>query len=168
VAIPDLERRLALLVGLPLWGICRASTMQTFQFGPRRVVTQRRGRNARAEQEVGAHALHVHCDWRIHSASALVVEAHDRYDVMDGGHSWDRPGANRCDQRVVAFEHACCPCIVRDVRMYAHGALALQLEHGHVLEVAADVASRDEQWRVFSPYEPTPHVVFRSGHLEEE
>ena len=163
----DIEKRLSVLVGLPLWGISRACTLQSFQFGSRKVVKQEYGR-AGTEKEVGSHALHVQCAWRIRGSASLVVGSRDRYDIVDGGDDWDRPGANRCDVQVKDFVAKFCPCVVRSLHADAVGTLTLELEHGYVLDIFTDDSSSEEQWRFFSPYEPIAHAMFCNGHLQDE
>jgi hypothetical protein len=164
----DIAKRLSVLVGLPLWGISRACTLQSFQFGPRKVVKRSTGSLAGTEKEVGSHALHVQCAWRIRGSAALVVGSRDRYEIVDGGDDWDRPGANRCDVRVKDFVAKFCPCVVRSLHADAVGSLTLELEHGCMLDIFTDDSSSEEQWRFFSPHEPTAHAVFRNGCLRNE
>ena len=94
------------LVGKPLWASGRAADMQTFQFGARRPRTNRRGEPV----EVGEWALHVQCAWHISGPEGVVVGSRDLYyppgdDPYDEppDFDWDRPGANRRDERADRF-----------------------------------------------------------------
>ena len=163
-----IEARLSPLVGLPLWAITRACTLQSFQFGPRKVVTQEHGKRAGTQKEVGSHALHVECAWRIHGPGSVIVASRDRYETVDGGTDWDRVGMNRCDVQVRDFLEASCPCTVLAVRADALGTLRIEFERGHVLDVFPDESGDDEQWRFFSPYGTEAHAVFSGGQLRDE
>jgi hypothetical protein len=158
-----IETRLAPLIGLPLWAITRACTLESFQFGPRKTVTQEIGPRAGLQKEVGSHALHVLCAWRISGPSGVMVDSRDRYEIVDDGENWDRPEANRCDRRVQYFIVNACPCNVIAVRADTVGSLRIELEREYVLEVFPDASTDEQQWRFFSPYESTPHAVFAKG-----
>lgn len=101
-----IEQALSVLLGLPLWDSGRAAGLQWFHLGDRREVTDARGR----ARIVGAYALHVQCAWHLAGPAGIVVASDDRYVAardapFDRGDewAWDRPGANRCDERMTAF-----------------------------------------------------------------
>jgi hypothetical protein len=57
----QIQNALDVLIGEPLWSSGRAADLEWFHFGQRRTVKGFRGE----AKEVGAHALHVQCAWRI-------------------------------------------------------------------------------------------------------
>lgn len=60
-----------------------------------------------------------------------------------------------------------CPCRVLALHADAIGALKIELEGGHVLDVFPDSSTDEEQWRLFSPYEACAHAVFSAGELRD-
>lgn len=120
------------------------------------------------QKEVGTHALHVQCAWRIRGPEKVLVDSSDRYQIMDGGRDWDRVGANLCDVRVRQFVESECPSRVTSVHADDLGTLTIELERGHTVDVFPDEPADQEQWRFFSPYQDGPHSVFASGTLIEE
>ena len=169
----QIERVLQPLIGVPLWGAGRAADMETFQFGPRHPVTDRRGQT----REVGTYALHVQCAWRIVGPNGIVVASRDRYDpseasgldVADPDFEWDRSGANLCDERRARFfdEHRAEPLPVEEVRADDVGSVALILGDGYRLEVFPDDSRDGEHWRFFQPHTDGDHVVVTGAGIEE-
>jgi hypothetical protein len=168
-----IERALQPLIGAPLWGAGRAADMDTFQFGPRRPVTDRRGRT----REVGTYAFHVQCAWRIAGPRGIVVGSRDRYypseasglDVSDPDFEWDQAGANLCDERRARFfeEHRAAPLPVVEVRADDVGGVAIILGDGYRLEVFPDDSQDGEHWRFFQPHTDGDHFVVTGAGIEE-
>ncbi len=168
----QIEARLRVLLGLPFWGAGRAADLESFQFGPRQMATNRRGQT----REVGSFALHVQCAWRIVAQAGIVVASRDRYyptgdperDVPD--FAWDRPGANRCDERIAHFfaRHAETPLLVEGVSVDAVGGLILTLSDGHALDIFPDDSLPEEHWRFFAHNTDQAHLVVRGQGLSEE
>jgi hypothetical protein len=140
-----IESALAPLVGLPLWASGRAADLQWFQLGAQHLVTVQHGPTKGTERTVGDYALHVQCAWRISGPTGIVVASRDRYvpagdpDKEPPEWRWDRPGANRCDQRIETW--------------------CLALSHGHALEVFPDDSQDGEHWRLLQPARDADHFV---------
>lgn len=165
----QIEHTLKVLTGMPLWSIGRAGSLEWFHFGSqRRTVTSSSG----GTKIVGEYALHVECAWRIIGPGGIVVASRDRLypagndpykDLMD--FEWDKPDANRCDERVSMFldKRMNAPLIVEAVQADLVGSLRLVLSDGYALEVFPDDTVGGEYWRFFQPSMDTDHFVF-TGH----
>lgn len=158
-----IERTLAVLVGLPLWASGRAA-LQWFQFGARQVVMDVRG----GRREAGTYALHVDCAWRLVEAGRIVVGSGDRFYRAGGDpyhdlddFDWDRPGDNRCDERMAQFfeQHDEDALTIVGVQADASGGLRLRFRGGCALEVFPVDSLPDEFWRLLQPAAATPHFV---------
>jgi len=57
----QIEKALQVLVGLPLWEAGRVVDLEWFEFGARRTVLEKDGRNRGKSREVGEYALHAQC-----------------------------------------------------------------------------------------------------------
>jgi hypothetical protein len=167
--VQQIDRCLGVLLGLPLWASNRACDLQSFQFGARCVLPDRRGEN----REVGEFALHIQCAWRIRSSSGIIVGSRDQYyPRMDAetteSFNWDIPGNNLCDERVDAFVLNHCPLIVKTICSDNAGGFTLSLDGGFYLEVFPDDSLQGEYWRFFVPGSDQPHAVMAANILRED
>ncbi len=171
-AVDDLRARIAgalsVLVGLPMWASGRAADLQWFQFGERRLLDGPRG-----PREVGSHALHVPCAWRIVRGDVVVVGGRDLYEPADESSErpddfdWDA-APNRRDARIAAlFAGEPRSFLVTGVEVGAAGYIALRFEDALVLEVFPHDSLPDEHWRLFQPGRDAPHLVFAGDTLDE-
>lgn len=166
----EIEKALQCLLGLPLWRASRASDLQSFQFGDRRIFSTRRG----GIKEVGEYALHVLCAWRIAGKYGIVVASRDRYypagnpDEFPPDFEWDCPGANRGDERVAALfsENVNFPLTVEAIQADSAGSIYLTLSGGYKLEVFPDDSLPGEHWRLFQPSTETEHFVITGLGIE--
>jgi hypothetical protein len=165
----QIERAFKPLIGLALWGAGRAADLESFQFGPRRQVTDRHGRT----REVGTFALHVQCAWRVVGPSGIIVGSRDRYypsqasglDPLDPEFKWDKPGMNLCDERLGRFfdGHQAEPLHVEAIQADEAGSVQVVLGN-YMLEVFPDHSQSDEHWRLFQPYtDSLPFVLTGLG-----
>lgn len=160
------------LIGLPLWAAGRAGNLEWFQFGDKRkVIDEFRGK----EKVVGDYALHVQCAWRIIGPAGIEVASNDRYypasgegniDLVD--FEWDRPGKNRCDEKISALFalRGPEPFVVADVEIDSGGSIKLMLGDTYTLEVFPDSSLSREQWRLFQPYQDTDEIVLTGQDFE--
>ena len=168
-----IEIALAPLVGLPLWSAGRAADLEWFQFGAQHVVVVGAGKAKGMEKTVGDFALHVQCAWRIAGPNGIVVGSRDRYvpagdsDGASGDWDWDRPGANRCDERIDAWFHGSA-YVVRSVAADTLGGLSLGLPDGFTLDVFPDDSHIGEHWRLLQPGRATPHFVIRGDGIDTD
>jgi hypothetical protein len=160
------------LVGMPLWSIGRAGDLEWFQFGSQRDVTLSNGKT----KVVGEYALHVECAWRIVNSTEVFVGSRDRFypagedpyvDLVD--FDWDKPGTNRCDERVSILMNDCkvTPLIVEAVNVDYVGYIRLALSGGYWLEIFPDDSVGSEYWRLFRPYTDIDHFVFTAPEDDE-
>jgi len=162
-AVAQLQR----LVGQPLWGAERALNLHTLQLGEHVVQKRRDGR----EVQVGRHALHLQCAWRILANGNLLVGSRDRTTPRGNprqkpdNFNWDEPGSTLCDEKLEALFklHALDPLTVTAVVVGECGAFRMDFTKGYALEVFPD-DSVDEQWRYFDwqTKEAEGHFVFKS------
>ncbi len=166
----EIQNHLGVLVNGPLWGSGRAANLQWFQFGERRLVSDRKGR----PKEVGEWALHVQCAWRICDSREIIVGSADRFVPKDSaddkreGFDWDRPGVNLCDHRISQLAEECFPLSVQAVDAARLGTFRITFEEGFALEVFADssrVGGYAESWRLFRPYSDDQHFVVAGGSI---
>jgi hypothetical protein len=160
----DIAARLAVLVELPFWKSNRACDLQGFQFGAKHSRVDRSGQTV----EVGEYALHVQCAFRIRVGGEVLVASRDRYEIVDGGDTWDRRGANLLDVRMERLIADRCPVRVVAVRGSDTGDLTVEFDTGLVLEVWIDDSGPDEHWRFFKSGDESSHVVFEEGRLQHD
>ncbi|HKW49084.1 MAG TPA: hypothetical protein VJN70_16650 [Gemmatimonadaceae bacterium] len=90
------ERVLAPLIGLRLWGLSRESDLLSLQFGEPRQVGGR---------SVGAYTLHVACAWRVANSTTILAGSGDLFTPSDpdaelDSFDWDAEGASWWDVRM--------------------------------------------------------------------
>jgi len=170
----EIERALAALIGLPMWGADRDADLLRLQFGVRRTVDG--GGDAR---EVGDCALRVACPWRLAAPDRILVGSGDLLTPADPDaepetFDWDVPGASWLDVRLgeLADAHAAAPPVVEAVVGDAFGGLRLSLTGGLTFEAfpnstpTGHVAT--EFWRLLRPGAPEPHFVVGTFGIERE
>ena len=164
---------LQLLVGLPLWDIGRASTLQWFASGNAgRVVPTRKG----GSKIVSEYSLHTECAWHIRHRERILVASSDRYyrageDPYADLESfeWDSPGANQLDERVSKLLGAKeAQWIVQEVHAELSGSFALTMTENMSLNVFPDNSIVGEYWRLFRPHSPEDHFVFTRDGIAAE
>ena len=166
----QIEQRLSVLLGLPLWAMGRAADLEWFHFGGQREVVNRRGE----KKAVGDWALHVQCPWRIVHMGKILVASADlyypagihRFDDLEladeGGWAWDRNGPRRLDERTAALQQLLDtdPPTVEGVQADAVGSLRISFSGGYMLELFPNGTLDDqEHWRFFEPYRDKRHFV---------
>lgn len=162
----EIERALAPLVRLTLWGPARAANMLSLQCGPpRRAPTSRD-----PHREVGAFAVHVFCPWRLVCAESLVSGSGDLLTPAEPEadletFDWDKVGATWWDLRLRQFfdEHAAALPRIERVSADAVGGFRLHCSGNVVFEVfpssSAAPQLNTEFWRLLSPGTAAPHFV---------
>ncbi|MCP3705565.1 hypothetical protein M3I54_00910 [Paraburkholderia sp. CNPSo 3274] len=143
----EIERSLAVLVGLEISGVSHAADMLTLSFGPLRTVTTRRG----TTKQVGAWALHVQCRWTIERADH-VLATHS-----DFGGSDDQ--INQMTEEIRALVVASVPATVADVQAGESGGVSLVLSKGLQIVITPDSIADGEDWRFFTPSGDGEHLV---------
>ena len=139
-----IERALRPLMGLPLWSIGRAGSLEWFQFGDPRIVPAFRG----GSKEVGEYALHLDCPWRF-------VEPAGRVVVTD-----------ESDSELLA-QVADPPLVCAGVSGSDDGSAQLQFAGGWQLIVERGGQDHLEYWRLFRPAAEGPHFVVGPAGIEE-
>jgi hypothetical protein len=97
VSLKDIvERVLAPLSGLRVWGPHRDADLLTLQFGDP---------NTHGEAPVGAYTLQIACAWRIADSISILVASGDLLTPADDAaeletFDWDQPGASWWDRRM--------------------------------------------------------------------
>jgi len=158
------EVAFAPLVGLPMCGMHRASSVLTVQFGEPRVIDGVNG-----DHPVGAFALHVSCPWRLSEAQVIRVASGDLFTPVDPEadletFEWDVTGANWWDVKVAEFlaEHSTSLVVTTFVCDDLSG-VRLVLSEGVELEVFPNSSRAPhvdtEYWRVLRPGESDAHIV---------
>ncbi|MFL5735685.1 MAG: hypothetical protein ACJ78Q_21210 [Chloroflexia bacterium] len=167
----EIERTIRVLEGLPLWAGGRAGPVEWFEFGDEYEVTDRNG----TTRTVREYALHVTCEWRIVGPEGIVVGHMDKYFPAGDPYNEppdfddDKPGANRCDERIDALfaARASSPLTVEATSADHTGGIRLTLSDGYTLEVFPNHTLKYEHWRLFSPYTDEPHFVVTGNGIED-
>lgn len=149
----EVEQALTVLVGKRLWASRRAADMSTFQFGARIKTQDFYGRPC----EVGEHALHVQCPWRIVQGVQLVVGSGDLYfpanfedsESLPSDFEWDR-APNRRDRLLGELFDGDPEFVVQKIETSALGSFRLVFHGGMLLEVFPDDSLRREHWRLLN------------------
>ena len=169
----EIERMLAALIGLPMWGAGRTADLLRLQFGERQTV------NAEGTEDVGAYALHVACPWRLAASDRLLVGSGDLLTPSDPDaepetFDWDEPGASWLDVRLAELTeaHGAAPPVVEAVAGDALGGFRLSLAGGLTFETFPNSTPTGhiatEFWRLLRPGTAEPHVVVGTFGTELE
>jgi hypothetical protein len=165
----QVQNALNALIGQPLWSSGRAADLEWFQFGRRHTVKDRRGDT----REVGEHALHVQCAWRIRQDGKVIVASRDLYYPAEEGverpenFDWTVQGSNLRDKRIAhLFQNETREFQVREVMAGEAGSFTILFEANYALEVFPDDSQTGEHWRIFKPYTREPHFVVTGNGLE--
>jgi hypothetical protein len=166
----QIQKALAVLIGEPLWSSGRAADLEWFQFGERRTVNGLWDK----PKEIGAHALHVQCAWRIRQGDEVVVGSSDLYIPAEEGtqsesFDWQVLGSSRRDKRIAElFQNETRQFLVQQVQVGDAGSFTIILDSAYALDVFPDDSLSNEHWRIFKPSSDTPHFVVSGGGLETE
>jgi hypothetical protein len=137
-----IEKRLAVLMNLPMWSVGRAGDVDWFQFGGHHAVPSR----TVEIKDVGDWALHTQCNWVLTSS---------QYGPAIAGSESDPD-----DLDPLGTLGLVCQAIAADNQ----GRFVLQFASGHCLKVEPD-DDAEESWRFFEPYRKTPHFVVSAGGI---
>ena len=174
----DIERALAPLTGLPLWGASRESNMLALQFGERRSSPTR----ADPGREVGGYTLRVYCAWRLTRGATILAGSGDLYTPADPDDDletfdYDAPGATWWDVRLAAYLDAAtgdgkpAPAVTA-VSADALGGVRVSLADGVAIEVFPNSSAAErfetEFWRLVRPGTADPHVVVGTFGVEQQ
>jgi len=151
------ERILAPLVGLRLWGLTRESDLLSLNFGERREVDGR---------SVGAYALHVACAWRIAGPTSILVGSGDLFTPADPegeleSFDWDVEGASWWDVRM------------REVSQLLDGNIVVSTYVADSYGGVRLVCTGGIEVEFFPNSSPAPHVetefwrLVREGHADD-
>lgn len=170
---PAIERALAPLVGLRLWGPGRESNMLTLQLGEPRSAPTRQAPGRQA----GDYTLHVFCAWRLARGAALLAGSADLFTPADPDEELDTfdyeaPGATWWDVRVAAYFDAA-PADgprVTAAAADALGGVRLTLSDGAALELFPNSAPAEhfetEFWRLTRAGRAEPDFVVGTAGAE--
>jgi len=165
----QIQKALDVLIGEPLWSSGRAADLEWFHFGQRRTVKGLRGE----PKEVGAHALHVQCAWRIRQGDEVVVGSSDLYvpseesDTQSDNFDWQVLGSSRRDKRIAElFQNETRQFLVQQVQVGDAGSFTIILDGAYALDVFPDDSLSDEHWRIFRPSSDAPHFIVSGKGLE--
>jgi hypothetical protein len=174
----EVERALAPLVGLPLWGADRESNMLALHFGERRPSPTR----ADPARVVGGFTLRVYCAWRLARGSTILAGSGDLFTPADPAEDletfdYEAPGATWWDVRVAAYLAAAAgdgkpaPAVTA-VAGDALGGACVTLGDGAALEIFPNSAPAEEFetefWRVVQPGTSEPAVSVGTFGVERQ
>lgn len=143
---------LEMVLGLPLSDAKSAAGMPMFAFGD--LVTVGVGK------QIGSHALHVMCPWRLLNESKIIVGDTDSSIDLDT----ELPGTYRrtlFHQRIESFFASTNrnQLIVSRFALDVAGGFKMILSGGIVLEVVPMTSAETEIWRIFGTGDNEPHYV---------
>ena len=125
---------------------------------------------------VSDYSLHTESAWLIAINQRIIVASQDRLypagedpykDLLE--FDWDRPGVNRCDERMNSFieEHKESPLIVESLEADFLGGLKLYLSENTILEIFPNTSLDSEYWRFFKPGNTQKHFVITAHGIED-
>lgn len=169
----EIEKRLSVLIGLPLLDAGRAADLEWFHFGKPNPTIDYKGN----PKVVGDWALHIQCAWRIVNEDRVFVAARDVYFPPDGSinspddFDWDVRNGNWRDVQMKLFldEYNPQELIVTSVQAGKFGSVYINFTEGIALEIFPDDSIVDEyceHWRFFRPATDEPHFVFSGNGIE--
>ena len=156
-----IERALAPLIGMRIWGGARALDIVTIQFGPKV-----RSKSPLGKWRVlGTYALHLQCPWRVIFEDQVIFGDGDKFyprsDHPDeSSFDWRRPPTSRLDEKMkihLSKKTSKKPKVDK-ISVGNAGAFTLILNNTYRLEVFPH-DSREECWRLFKPDMGSPHFV---------
>lgn len=162
------ERVLAPLVGLRLWGPRRDADLLTLQLG---------GPHAAGNGEVGAYTLQIACAWRIAGPATILVASGDLFTPADESgeletFDWDVPGASWWDIRMneVASALKAGSVIVTTFLADSYGGVRLVCTDGIEVELFPNSSPaphvETEFWRLSRMGEPEHFLSVGSSGVE--
>lgn len=161
------ERVVAPLVGLRVWGPRRDADLLTLQFGESRRV---------ADEEVGSYALQIACAWRIAGPTAILVASGDLFTPADENaelesFDWDVPGASWWDSRITEVASTLAANVVVTTFLAdSYGGVRLVCSGGMEIELFPNSSPaphvESEFWRLFRPGESDQYVVVGTSGVE--
>lgn len=137
-----IQNELSVLLGLPLWAVGRAGSLEWFHFGGHHAVPDRRTEI----KDVGDFALHIDCTWSLITSRFGEAIATDE--------------SSREDLAAIGGMQLMCEEVVADDR----GGFVLQFASKHCLKVEPD--DEEEFWRLFEPHRESPHFVVGAAGIE--
>ena len=151
-----IENQLSLLIGLPLWDAGRSASLVWFDFGKNiSHVKTRKG----VTLSVAEYTIDTESAWHIRNRTGIIVASADRFyagekDPYEGFEDidWeDKPGENRCDERLEKFikQHRASPLIVVSAGANNWGGLTINLSKGFAIEIFKQDTVNNEYWRMF-------------------
>jgi hypothetical protein len=154
----QINNRLQVLMGLPLWDAQCFAQIAWFQFGQCHDTLNIDGAMNR---KVGDYVLHIQGQWYISDASgATVIE----YDPSVAGR-YEPQKQNRDltdqDERINQFlgAWAAKTLIVEQVHVDQTGNIQLQFTGQYTLTTSLETAEGDDHWRLGQPLTQTPDIV---------
>ena len=167
-----IEQILNVLIGLSLRNAGRSADLEWFEFGS---THSELPIDSDGAAPVGEYVLDTECAWHIAGPNGIVVASRDRlYPAGDDpykdliGFEWDKPGVNRCDERIKQLfqERKDLPLIVETIEANNIGGLRVNLSTGYVLEIFPDDSLDSEYWRFFEPSKNNKHFVVTAHGIE--
>ena len=151
-----IENRLKVLLGLPLWDAGRAVSLIWFDFGKNiSKDINRKGETIFLDE----NTIDTESAWHVRGKKGIVVGSADcfyaagrnPYKGFEDTDWEDKPGENRCDERLKKFikQHKKTPLVVVSVEANDWGGLIINLSGGFVIEIFQHSTIGDEYWRMF-------------------
>ena len=162
------ERALAPLLGLPMWGFSRSADLLSLHLGERTASETRAG---------SVYTLEIACAWRLASPTSILFASGDLFTPADSDadletFDWGPPGANWWDARMAELEQAgaLSSLAVSTFLADSFGGFSLVCTGGVELDVfpnsspAAHVTT--DFWRLLRPGSRDPDVIVGTAGVE--
>lgn len=150
-----IENQLNLLIGLPLWNAGRTESLVWFDFGNE--VSKVPASNGKMAL-VAEYKIDTESAWHIRGKKGIIVGSADRfyaagrnpYKGFEDTDWEDRPGENRCDERLKKFIKRQREdfLVVVSAEANAWGGLTINLSKGFAIEIFQHITV-GEYWRMF-------------------
>jgi hypothetical protein len=158
----QINNRLQVLTGLPLWDAQCFAQIVWFQFGQSHYTLNIDGTMTR---KVGDYVLHIQGRWYISDASGATVIEYDpsvtaRYEPQKPPYDENGDLTDQ-DERINRFlgAWAAKAPIVEQVHVDQTGNIQLQLTGHYTLTTSLETAEGDDHWRLGQPLTQIPDIV---------
>lgn len=168
----EVESTLRVLIGKPFRDSGRSSDLQWFEFGSDVTTVSKRNGETKTE---GEYVIDTESAWHIAEPNGIFVGSRDRLypagedpykDLLE--FDWDRPGVNRCDEKIQKFfeERKNKPLFVQSVEANNWGGVKIYLSENYIIEIFPDDSLGGEDWRFFEPSKSSRHFVVTGRGIE--
>lgn len=159
---------LDIYIGLPLVRIGRCADMAWFCFGKERTIITSSGKI----RTIAEASLHIQCNFELWIDNKIALEHSDihipKNSEIGNPHNPFEIGNSIYDEKAKHIVSSLNNTyIIKAIDISNNGNLSIGFSNNSKL-TAIVLDELDEQWRMFSPYSDTPHLVMEGHKLKEQ